>query len=252
MSTMYDNIQKAIRAIEESLNFDELAELLDENQSYLTAEYRPEYTFDVRKTLDDLDNEMFREIIQDTFDDFWISISHLIKENMLLKKKKQTIIFQTADSKQGFMFHNANLKYDDLKAMGTRTVSEDTINPSHYKTDTGVECIEIAEAFPYNIGNAIKYAWRAGKKDDLLQDLKKCQWYIERACERHDYAVVNEIGRDYYVALHKGRQHVDNLKVQNYFSQKDLILNLVTLNLGEAKNIVDKVVTDLESKYDQE
>ncbi len=59
--------------------------------------------------------------------------------------------------------------------------SNDPINPIHYKTESGVQAIDIAELFPYSLGNAIKYAWRAGKKDDLKQDLEKCEWYLNRA-----------------------------------------------------------------------
>lgn len=59
--------------------------------------------------------------------------------------------------------------------------TNDPINPNHYKTQSGVECIGVAELFPYALGNAIKYAWRAGKKDDLKQDLEKCEWYLNRA-----------------------------------------------------------------------
>ena len=55
------------------------------------------------------------------------------------------------------------------------------INPNHYKTQSGVECIDVAELFPYALGNSIKYAWRAGKKDNLKQDLEKCEWYLNRA-----------------------------------------------------------------------
>jgi len=34
------------------------------------------------------------------------------------------------------------------------------------------------------IGNAIKYLWRAGKKDATVQDLEKAKWYIEREIKR--------------------------------------------------------------------
>lgn len=59
--------------------------------------------------------------------------------------------------------------------------SNDPVNPIHYKTQSGVECIDVAELFPYSLGNAVKYAWRAGKKDNLKQDLEKCEWYLNRA-----------------------------------------------------------------------
>ena len=57
----------------------------------------------------------------------------------------------------------------------------DNINPDHYKKHpSGVECIAIIEHFNFNLGNAIKYIWRAGLKEDVLEDLKKAQWYINR------------------------------------------------------------------------
>lgn len=63
------------------------------------------------------------------------------------------------------------------------------INPPHYKTHCGVECIEVASLFSFDIGNAIKYAWRAGSKGDLVTDLKKCAWYLNRAHENGEFFV---------------------------------------------------------------
>jgi hypothetical protein len=58
----------------------------------------------------------------------------------------------------------------------------DAVNhPKHYTSDkSGVECIEITRHRNFNIGNAIKYLWRAGIKDDKKQveDLRKAIWYI--------------------------------------------------------------------------
>ena len=55
-------------------------------------------------------------------------------------------------------------------------------NPSHYVSDpSGVECIEITRWRSFNIGNAIKYLWRAGLKDSgtQIQDLEKAIFYIQ-------------------------------------------------------------------------
>ena len=62
----------------------------------------------------------------------------------------------------------------------------DPVNrPSHYTAHpSGVECITITEHFNFNIGNAIKYLWRAGLKGDALEDLKKAAWYVNREIER--------------------------------------------------------------------
>lgn len=56
----------------------------------------------------------------------------------------------------------------------------DPVNhPTHYTSDpSGVECIEIARVLPFSLGNAIKYLWRVGRKNDALEDLKKAAWYI--------------------------------------------------------------------------
>ena len=46
----------------------------------------------------------------------------------------------------------------------------------------GNECWEVAERFNFNLGNAIKYIWRAGRKPEqsALSDLKKAEDYIGR------------------------------------------------------------------------
>lgn len=61
----------------------------------------------------------------------------------------------------------------------------DPVNPPHYRSHpSGIECITIAEHFGYSIGNAIKYLWRAGLKDNAVEDLRKAHWYIGREIAR--------------------------------------------------------------------
>jgi len=59
---------------------------------------------------------------------------------------------------------------------------KDPVNhPEHYTSHpSGVECIDIAEHMGFNLGNAIKYIWRAGLKGNALKDLEKARWYVER------------------------------------------------------------------------
>ncbi len=62
---------------------------------------------------------------------------------------------------------------------------KDIINPKHYKSHpSGVECIDVIEHMSFNIGNAIKYAWRQGMKGDAVEDLEKAIWYIQREIRR--------------------------------------------------------------------
>ena len=70
------------------------------------------------------------------------------------------------------------------------TPTKEAVNhPSHYNAHpSGVECITIAEHYNFNVGNAIKYLWRAGLKEDSsldsaekeLEDVKKALWYVQR------------------------------------------------------------------------
>jgi hypothetical protein len=64
----------------------------------------------------------------------------------------------------------------------------DLVNhPLHYTSDpSGVECLEITRHRNFNVGNAIKYLWRAGLKDDskTIEDLKKAVFYINDEIKR--------------------------------------------------------------------
>lgn len=64
-------------------------------------------------------------------------------------------------------------------------MSDAVEHPKHYtQHPSGVECIQITEHMNFCRGNAIKYIWRAGDKDDELQDLRKAKWYLEREIAR--------------------------------------------------------------------
>jgi hypothetical protein len=65
----------------------------------------------------------------------------------------------------------------------------DTINPSHYQSHpSGIECIQVTEHMGFNLGNAIKYIWRAGFKGNTIEDLQKAKWYLEREIARLENA----------------------------------------------------------------
>ena len=58
-------------------------------------------------------------------------------------------------------------------------------HPAHYNRGK-YEAIDIIEALEmnFNLGNAFKYLFRAGHKDDIVQELKKARWYIDREIQR--------------------------------------------------------------------
>ena len=63
---------------------------------------------------------------------------------------------------------------------------DDVNHPSHYASESGLEAIEVIEAFFHGnafLANTFKYIARAGKKGGeakRLEDLKKARWYLER------------------------------------------------------------------------
>lgn len=80
----------------------------------------------------------------------------------------------------------------DVKELKSKVIKEakqvlldmktDNVNhPPHYTSHpSGIECIEITRHYSFSIGNAIKYLWRAGlKENNELEDLNKAKWYIE-------------------------------------------------------------------------
>lgn len=73
-------------------------------------------------------------------------------------------------------------------------------NPKHYTAHpSGIECIEITEHLNFCLGNAIKYIWRAGLKDEdkTIQDLKKAEFYIKREIDRLTELKMKELKKKY-------------------------------------------------------
>lgn len=59
---------------------------------------------------------------------------------------------------------------------------------NYYLLDNGIECKDVVGEFPYNIGTAIAYLWRAGKKpaegnqtqhEKTIEDMRKAIDHIQ-------------------------------------------------------------------------
>lgn len=60
-------------------------------------------------------------------------------------------------------------------------------NPPHYTSHpSGIEAIQVTRHMNFNLGNAVKYLWRAGLKDKekTIEDLKKAIFYINDEISR--------------------------------------------------------------------
>ena len=70
-------------------------------------------------------------------------------------------------------------------------------DPGYYRSHpSGVECIDIIRHLPFNVGNAIKYLWRAGDKggpEKLREDLEKALWYIQDSIDHPRASTYSEL-----------------------------------------------------------
>jgi hypothetical protein len=67
-----------------------------------------------------------------------------------------------------------------MRVFGLAAMPDAVDHPQHYQHPSGVECITVVEHMSFLRGNAMKYLWRAGEKDDALTDLRKARWYLDR------------------------------------------------------------------------
>ena len=80
-------------------------------------------------------------------------------------------------------------KLEVLQSAKSSRYSESKPKPEpksqHYKKHkSGIECIDVVQHMNFNRGNAIKYIWRAGLKNDTIEDLKKAIDYLNYEIER--------------------------------------------------------------------
>lgn len=74
------------------------------------------------------------------------------------------------------------------------TTKETVNHPDHYNSSCAqcencgstIECITVVRHMSFNLGNVIKYLWRAGlKHDNALEDLQKAEFYLKDEIARY-------------------------------------------------------------------
>ena len=83
------------------------------------------------------------------------------------------------------MLSSPTIKNSEPKIMFEIEEKEMVDHPSHYNMGK-YEAIDVIEDWElgFNLGNTIKYISRAGHKDNIVQDLKKAMWYLDREIQR--------------------------------------------------------------------
>lgn len=99
----------------------------------------------------------------------------------IVEEARNTLLNDVKDLRDKVFNNLTDTKEEESK-------KHDSVNhPKHYTSHaSGVECIEITRHYNFDIGNAIKYLWRAGLKKEQglsdvekeIEDCKKAIWYI--------------------------------------------------------------------------
>ena len=94
-------------------------------------------------------------------------------------------VFMFDDELRDFVEKINERNKEDIVNKGEEMEREMIDHPSHYNQGK-YEAIDVIEDWQlnFNLGNTIKYISRAGHKDDIVQDLKKALWYLEREIKR--------------------------------------------------------------------
>ena len=110
-----------------------------------------------------------------------------------LEQKTGKIISSYGDYDFTAVLDNAIQQHkDSFKKQGKEVVD----HPKHYAGRNGFEAIDVIDAFNlnFNLGSAIKYILRLGKKDDEVTELEKAIWYLQHELQniklRHEHKQV--------------------------------------------------------------
>lgn len=80
----------------------------------------------------------------------------------------------------------ANAKLDLYAGIST-PIMEAVDHPAHYGgADDPYEAIKVIEAWGlgFHLGNAVKYICRCRRKGEMIEQLKKARWYLDREISR--------------------------------------------------------------------
>ena len=113
----------------------------------------------------------------------------------------------------------------------------DAVNsPSHYQTPSGLEAIDVIEAFfPDNFyfANAFKYIARAGKKDDLVEDIEKAIWYLQRYLDTQVRYSLTEKGEQIVKLLEAGFSVPNNDTVGFEYGYAQILFTAILNDEGD-------------------
>ena len=126
-------------------------------------------------------------------------------------------------------------------------------HPSHYQSETGLEVIDVIEAFTFDLkgieatdtGNVLKYMCRWKNKNGL-QDLEKAKWYLDhlidhvRLLEEENTPINDDTEDDIYSEMEKDLSSWLKQESSKYNLDADYLVELFTSVIFGANKIKEK------------
>jgi hypothetical protein len=111
-------------------------------------------------------------------------------------------------------------------------------HPSHYAEGRKYEPKDVIRDWKlnFNLGSAVKYISRAGRKDDIVQDLKKAQQFIQFEID----AIEEESLID---SIERGRFAEANWKGEKQVTERNEIAKILAGNIIPEKRVKTKKPT---------
>lgn len=113
--------------------------------------------------------------------------------------------------------------------------------PKHYNTHpSGVETITVTRQMGFDLGNAVKYVWRAPSKNGE-EDLRKARFYLRDYMHNHNAASA-------MLPAHELRR-VGQAETQS--ARRQFFMSMADGKLGDAFNAVEEMIEAEQAKAKQ-
>lgn len=127
--------------------------------------------------------------------------------------------------------------------------NQEDINHPNYYQNNGIEVMNVIRDYPFNLGNAVKYLVRAGKKEisSELKDLKKARVYINDYLEHffgEAFCYETPIPDNYFL-MAKGLKYEDMLLSICEGGRTSYMKTTDKVCINKALNIIDRRINML-------
>ena len=120
------------------------------------------------------------------------------------------------------------------------STSQNSVNPQHYThQQSGIICNDITRHLSFNRGNAIKYLWRLGQKDESNQELKKALWYLNDEANHFGHAPAY-----HYASLSVLNAKLNKLALYQSDIERELF-NFIVFGYNEHLQRAIKIIKDM-------